>query len=279
MKPKLLLIPLFAILLTAIATFAHQPRIVDSNETVVINPIVSKAYYGTLSGEFHTYSLNSEEDFDLYVGILMPFSEESKKDVSAEIYKEGKSVQVLGGKSASWKKMFEFFGQSTYLKSGEYKERVDAGKYTIIVSSTNNDSKYALAIGETEAFNGKEIVNALRLIPELKRNFFNESPLSFVKSPFGWGYILIMYILAFVFGLLYRYILKTFAKGTVRGVNNNIGNYDRTIRLTIWLGLLIWAITTSWSPWLLFFSGFALFEALFKWCGFYAAIGRSTCPY
>lgn len=279
MKPTLLLIPLFAILFTAIATFAHQPRIVDSNETVVINPNVSKAYYGTLSGEFHTYTLNSEEAFDLYVGILMPFSEQSKKDVSAEIYKEGKSVQVLGGKSADWKKMFEFFGQSTYLKSGEYKERVDAGKYTIIVSSTNNDSKYALAIGETEAFNGKEIVNALRVIPELKRNFFNESPLSFVKSPFGWGYILIMYILAFVFGLLYRYILKTFAKGTVRGVNNNIGNDDRTIRLTIWLGLLIWAITTSWSPWLLFFSGFALFEALFKWCGFYAAIGRNTCPY
>lgn len=279
MKPKLLLIPLFAILFTAIATFAHQPRIVDSNETVVLNPDVSKAYYGSLSGKYHTYTINAQEAFALYVGILMPFSEDSKKDVSVEIYKNGDSIQVLGGKSADWKKMFEFFGQSTYWKSDEYKKWVDAGKYTIIVSSSNNDSKYVLAIGETEAFNEKEIINALKVIPELKRSFFNESPLSFVKSPFGWGYILIMYTLAFVFGLLYRYILKTFAKGTVRGLNKNIGNYDRTIRLAIWVGLLIWAITTSWSPWLLFFSGFALFEALFKWCGFYAAIGRNTCPY
>jgi len=277
MKSKLLLVPLFAILFITIPALAHQPRIVDSKDTIVLNPTVSKAYYGKLSGDSHTYTINVTEAFNLYVGILMPFYEESKKDVSAEIYKEGESIQVLGGKSADWKNMFEFFGQSTYLKSGEYKERVDAGEYTIIVSSPNNDSKYALAIGETEAFNGNEIINALRVIPELKRNFFNESPLSFVKSPFGWGYILIMYILAFVFGLLYRYILKTFAKGTVRGVNNNIGNYDRTIRLTIWLGLLIWAITTSWSPWLLFFSGFALFEALFSWCGFYATIGRNTC--
>jgi hypothetical protein len=279
MKSKLLLIPLFALLFPAIASFAHQPRIVESNATVVPNPDVSKAYYGKLSGELHTYTINVQEAFDLYVGILMPFSEDSKKDVSAEIYKNGESVQVLGGKSADWKKMFEFFGQSTYWKSDEYKEGVDAGKYTIIVSSSNNDSKYALAIGQTEAFNGNEIINALRVIPDLKRNFFNESPLSFVKSPFGWGYILTMYILAFVFGLLYRYILKTFAKGTARGVNNNIGNYDRIIRLTIWVGLLIWAITTSWSPWLLFFSGFALFEALFNWCGFYAAIGKNTCPY
>lgn len=277
MKSKLLLVPLFAILFITIPALAHQPRIVDSKDTIVLNPTVSKAYYGKLSGDSHTYTINVTEAFNLYVGILMPFYEESKKDVSAEIYKEGESIQVLGGKSADWKNMFEFFGQSTYLKSGEYKERVDAGEYTIIVSSPNNDSKYALAIGETEAFNGNEIINALRVIPEIKRNFFNESPLSFVKFPFGWGYILIMYILAFVFGLLYRYILKTFAKGTVRGVNNNIGNYDRTIRLTIWLGLLIWAITTSWSPWLLFFSGFALFEALFSWCGFYATIGRNTC--
>ena len=279
MRKKLLLIPLFAILFTAIATLAHQPKVVESNETVVLNPDISKAYYGTLSGEFHTYTINAQEAFDLYVGILMPFSEVSKKDVSAEIYKNEESVQVLGGKSADWKNMFEFFGQSTYLKSGEYKERVDAGEYTIIVSSPNNDSKYALAIGEKEAFNGNEIINALMVIPELKRNFFNECPLSFVKSPFGWGYILVIYILAFIFGFLYRYILKTIFKGTVRGVNNNIGKYDRAIRLAIWLGLLIWATTTSWSPWLLFFSGFALFEALFNWCGFYAAIGRNTCPY
>jgi hypothetical protein len=72
--------------------------------------------------------------------------------------------------------------------------------------------------------------------------------------------------------------LKKFAKGSVRGVHKNIGKKDRIIRLAIWIGLLLWAITTSWNPWLIFFSGFALFEALFSWCGFYAAIGKNTCP-
>lgn len=103
-------------------------------------------------------------------------------------------------------------------------------------------------------------------------------PITFIKSPFGWGLIVIMYILAFLFGFIYRTILKKFAKGSVRGVAQNIGKPDRLLRLAIGVGLLLWAITTTWSPILIFFSGFAFFEAVFSWCGFYAAIGRNTCP-
>jgi len=271
---------LFILALGAVAlpAFAHQPRIVESDEIVVIDPEVSKAYYGELSGAPHVYTISAPESFNLYVGILMPYAEDSKKDVVAEIRKGEELLQVLGGEGAEWESMFEFFGQSNYLDGGEYKASVDAGTYTITVRSTENDSKYSLAIGETEAFDGKETINALNLIPELKSNFFEESPISFIKSPFGWGYILIMYIFAFVFGFLYRFILKKFAKGSVRGVHKNIGKYDRVIRLAIWLVLLIWAITTSWSPILLFFSGFALFEAIFSWCGLYAALGKNSCP-
>jgi len=281
MKKYLLAISIFSVFtigLVASPTFAHQPRVVDRDEILVIDPEVSKAYYGELSGVHHLYTINTTEPFDLYVGILMPYAEDSKKDVVAEIRKGEKLLQVLGGENAEWVSMFEFFGQSTYWDGGEYKERVDAGEYTISVSSTNNDSKYSLAIGSIEAFDGKETLNALNLIPELKRNFFNESSFSFIKSPFGWGYILVMYILAFVFGFLYRFILKKFAKGSVRGVHKNIGKYDRGIRFAVWFVLLVWAVTTLWSPILLFLSGFALFEAIFGWCGFYAALGKSTCP-
>lgn len=278
MKIKLLLVLLPVLLFFAVPAFAHQPRVVESEKTAVVDPAVSKAYYGTLSGEPHIYTINAVEPFDLYVGILMPYIEDSKKDVVAEIRSNDKLLMTLGGKNVDWKSMFEFFGQSTYWDGGVYKEYVDAGEYTITVSSPDNDSKYSLAIGEIEAFNGSETINALKIIPELKQNFFNESPLSFIKSPLGWGYILSMYILAFVFGFVYRFILNIYAKGSVRGVNKNIGTLDRLIRLSIWLGLLVLAISTSWSPWLLFFSGFALFEALFSWCGFYAALGRNTCP-
>jgi hypothetical protein len=269
--PILLLIPLFELQ-------AHQPRIVETEAIEVVEPEISKAYYGELSGAPHTYTISSDEDFDLYVGILVPDTKDSQKDVAAEILKDNELVETLGGREAEWTSFFEPFGQSTYWEGGEYKTRADAGSYTVLVSNPNNEGKYSLAIGEIEAFDGKEGVNALKLIPDLKRDFFDESSISFIKSPFGWGYILIMYILAFIFGFLYRAILKRFAKGTVRRVHHNIGKYDRALRLAIWLGLLFWAITTSWSPWLLFFSGFALFEAIFSWCGFYAAIGKNTCP-
>ncbi len=92
------------------------------------------------------------------------------------------------------------------------------------------------------------------------------------------GYIFIMFFLAFVFGFSYRFLLKKFAAKTVRGVSKNIGKPDRAVRLTIGVVLFLWAIFTNWSPVLLFFSGFCFFEAIFSWCGFYAALGRNTCP-
>jgi len=273
---------LFALILllvsSPVSTSAHQPRLVETEEITVVDPAVSKAYYGVLRGSPHTYTVNTKDSLDLYVGILMPYAEDSKKDVVAEIRRGDEVIQVIGGEDAEWESMFEFFGQSSYWDGGDYKAEVEAGTYTITVSSSDNDSKYSLAIGEIEAFDSSEMINALHLIPELKSKFFNESPISFIKSPFGWGYILIMYILAFVFGFLYRFALKKFAKGSLRGVHKNIGKHDRTVRFALWVGLLLLAITTSWNPLLLFFSGFALFEALFSWCGLYAALGKNTCP-
>lgn len=104
-----------------------------------------------------------------------------------------------------------------------------------------------------------------------------DQPITFIKSPFGWGLIVVMYLLAFLVGFIYRIILKKFAKGSVRGVAQNIGKPDRLLRLAIGVGLLLWAITTTWSPILIFFSGFAFFESIFSWCAFYQAIGKNTC--
>lgn len=87
-----------------------------------------------------------------------------------------------------------------------------------------------------------------------------------------------MYVLAIIFGVAYRALLKRFAQGSVRGLGENIGTPDRALRFALGAGLLIWAVTTTWSPLVLFFSGFCFFEAAFSWCGFYAAIGRTTCP-
>ena len=283
MKKQLLTISILSILAFGVFVLpstvsAHQPRITESRLTQVPDPEISKAYYGKLTGEPDVYVINASDAFDLYVNVLVPDIAGQKKDVSAVVLKNGKELAVLEGINFEWKKFYEPFGADSYWMGPEYKARAEAGTYEIRVWSSNNDSKYSLAIGEIEAFDGKEGINTLTAIPKLKNTFFEVSPVSFIKSPFGWGLIVIMYTLAFVVGFLYRVILKKFAKSQNRIVTKNIGKLDRLIRLAIGIGLLVWAITTSWNPWLLFFSGFALFEALFSWCGFYAAIGKNTCP-
>ncbi len=257
---------------------AHQPRITESRLTTVIEPEISKAYYGELDGVQDVYIIEANEAFDLYVNILVPDIAGQKKDISAVILKDGTELAKLDGPTFEWKEFYEPFGADTYWMGPEYKARTEAGTYEIRVFSLENDSKYSLAVGQIEAFGGKEGFNALTIIPQLKRDFFNESPIGFIFSPFGWGLIVIMYLLAFIVGLIYRAILKKLAQGTVRGVHKNIGKGDRVLRLAIGLGLLVWAITTTWNPILIFFSGFAIFEAIFSWCGFYAALGKNMCP-
>ncbi len=275
----------FVLFCMPILALAHQPRITESRLTTVPDPEVSKAYYGELTGEPDFYTIDAKEPFDLYVNILVPDIAGQKKDVLVDIILDqrgteasGAWVMPLGNANFEWKKMFEPFGHDNYWQGPEYKNRVRAGKYDIRVSSPNNDSKYTLAIGEIEAFDMKEGLNAIKLIPQLKKDFFNKSPLGFIRSPFGWGLIVVMYILAGIVGLIYRALLKRFATGSVRSLNKNIGKPDRLIRLALGLGLLLLAMLTTWSPLLIFISGFCIFESLFSWCGFYAAIGKNTCP-
>lgn len=257
---------------------AHQPRITESRQTFVSEPEISKAYYGKLAGEPDIYTIEAPKPFDLYVNVLVPDIPGQKKDVSATIFKDGNEVAVLEGINFRWEQFYEPFGSDHYWRGPEYKTRVLAGRYEVRVWSSNNDSKYALAIGEKEAFDLNETVNALTLIPQLKKDFFEESPVSFIKSPFGWGLIISMYLFSFVVGLLYRFFMKKIARGTIRGVHKNISMTDRVVRLGAGVALFLFAIFTSWNLIILFFSGFTLFEAIFSWCGFYAAIGKNSCP-
>ncbi len=275
---KVIPLILITFLLVPALVSAHQPRITESRLTQVPDPEISKAYYAELSGEPDVYVIKADAPFDLYVNVLVPDIAGQKKDVSAVILKDNKELAVLEGINFEWKKFYEPFGADTYWMGPEYRARAEAGTYEIRVWSSNNDSKYSLAIGEIEAFDQKEGMNALTIIPELKKDFWGESPITFIKSPFGWGLIVIMYILAFVVGFIYRAILKKFAPQSAHGAPRNIGKSDRLLRVVIGVGLLLWAITTTWSPILIFFSGFAFFEAIFSWCGFYAAMGKNTCP-
>lgn len=281
----LIIIPVLFLIMPGRA-LAHQPRIVHEDLTEITNPEVSQAFYGELHGAQAEYRINSARDFRLYIGILVPDVPNIRKDIAAEIYrlKDGakETVALLDGSRFKWTPFYERFAGDNYFWGPEYaaddsqkavvlKGRlVPGGDYRIRVFSQNNQGKYVLVVGDLEEFPPKEMLSALSIVPQLKLRFFGEGLLKTIMSPFVWGYILICYISAFAAGFLLRAMLKKGGK--------NIGKPDRLLRLLISAGLLVWAVTTTWNPVLLFLSGFTLFEAIFSWCGFYAALGKNACP-
>lgn len=259
-------------------SYAHQPRMPEGNSIVVLEPEISKAYYTQLSWQTHVYTLSSSTPFELYINILLPYKENPEKNISFTVVdKRTWESRLFDGKDYTWKTFFEPFGYDTYLQWPEYKEKKPAGDYEIIVSSPLNQQTYALAIGEAEQFDLKETINALNLIPKIKRDFFWTSPISFLLSPMGWWYVLIMFMISFLFWFLYRTLLKVFSSWSPIRYNKNIATSGRWMRAICWVILLIIAVMTSWSPFMLFFSGFCFFESLFSRCWLNAALGRNTC--
>jgi hypothetical protein len=180
------------------SAIAHQPVLVDSEATEVIEPEISKAYFGKLLGEPHTYRIDSAVEFDLYVGILVPEDGSPKKDVAAEIFAGTQPMAAIGGAGADWVTFYEPFGQNTYWDGGEYRTRAPAGVYTIKISSPDNQGKYSLAIGEIEFFDLEDRANALVVLPEIQREFFGTSPVEMVGTRFGIFNLVVILVAALV---------------------------------------------------------------------------------
>ena len=95
MKKIILLIILFSINFTF--TFAHQPKLIkyspSSNEPHdVIEPEISKAYYGKLSGEPHFYKIESDSEFSFYAGITIPKIDDKIKWISLEVFDQNNNL-------------------------------------------------------------------------------------------------------------------------------------------------------------------------------------------
>lgn len=284
---------IFLTLLSGMA-MAHQPRIVESNFETIQHPEVSQAFYGELKGEPAEFRIQSDQDFTLYVGLLLPDISNIQKDIFAEITHiqngANETIALLDGSQFDWTPFFEEYAQDHYLWGPEYKaddsikgetlkgRPVPAGDYRIKVYSPSNLGKYVLVTGFLEEFPIKEVMKTIITVPRLKAQFFDNPFTSLAASPYVWGYLLGLYALAFIAGFAYRLIVKKLARSSSRQAKHNIRWPDRLLRAAIAIGLFLWAVTTSWSPVLLFFSGFSLFEAIFSWCAFYAAIGKNSCP-
>ncbi|MFC1501601.1 DUF2892 domain-containing protein [Elusimicrobiota bacterium] len=273
---------------------AHNPRIVKENITEINNPEVSQAFYGELRGKEAEFIINSEVEFRLYAGVLVPDIKNVNTDIMAEIYRfkdeKKETLAFLDGSRHEWKPYYEEYAQDNYLWGPEYRadnssdekdikgRLVPAGNYRVKVYSPSNLGKYVLVVGFLEAWSPKDIIKALIDVPPLKLKFFEEPVLKVLLSTFGLAYIIFLYLLAGITDLAYRFILQRLSQNSNRRLKKNIGTTDRLFRAAIGIGLLIWAVMTSWSPILIFLSGFVIFESIFSWCGLYAALGKNTCP-
>jgi len=274
--PSTVLLAAF-LLLVPLSVWAHQPRFVGTDRaTTVVAAEVSKAYYGKLDGVPAEYFINATAPFALYANILVPFGSDAATRPSMEIWRDGQRLAWFDGPTSNWKKFHEEFAGDDYWQGPEYRLDAVAGNYAVIVSNVGNSGKYVLAIGEKEDFPLSETLRALSVIPQLKKDFFGVPKWSFLFSIFGAVEFFLMLAFGFLLGFVYRRLLK-FMPGSRPSTRHNIGRGDRLSRLAIAVAAAVYGLFV-WSPLAFVVAGFVLYEAFAKWCAFYAAIGRNTCP-
>ena len=94
---KKLLLILVLVFFNFKVVYAHQPKLIkyspSSNEPHdVINPEISKAYYGKLNGEPHYYKIESDTEFSFYVGITIPKIDDNIKWISLEVFDQNNNL-------------------------------------------------------------------------------------------------------------------------------------------------------------------------------------------
>lgn len=179
----------FLFLVSAPSVLAHQPRIIyyQQGDIEISNPEVSQAFYDELKGELRNYFIDSDKDFDLYINLLVPAQENRDGRYSAKIFLQGREEEIafLDGLSFGWQEFYEEFGRDYYFKGPELEQRFSAGRYKMEVFSGDNQGKYVLAVGKTEAYDTQSLLNIYWQLPLLKITFFKTSPLQFFLTPFG----------------------------------------------------------------------------------------------
>ena len=147
---------------------AHKPNLVKDSPSaskphLVVNPEISKVYYGKLSGSAHYYKLDTDKKFLFYTGILTPKINKKNKWFSVDVFDENNNIiYEADGSNYEWKEWYEPYSKDWYWKGPEIGSNVnedfkvsftlEAGTYLIKVYNENNSGAYSLAIGEQEFF-------------------------------------------------------------------------------------------------------------------------------
>lgn len=207
------------------AAQAHQPRIVGPSAEItnIHNPEISQAFYGQLKGEPALFQVQSDQWFNLYVGILVPDVADVDKDVSVLVSRKTEQGEqemfLLDGQNYNWQLFYEEFGGDHYFQGPELRAfdspddlphgtRVSEGTYIIKVYSSDNQGKYVLVVGEKEEFPPAEIINTIITLPQLKMNFFDKSPFAVYNSLIGVYLFIPLTAVVFLIALVVWLVIK-----------------------------------------------------------------------
>jgi len=215
-RKLILLIILVGALFFLFPAAAHQPRLVYkevlSQETpaLIVKPDVSQAFYGQLKQTSDYYRFDLDQPLKFYFGLLSPADKEERQDFSAELLEinSGRLIQALESQDLLWPSYFEKFAGDKYFKGPEATLDLPAGSYLIKVSNPSNEGKYVLVVGQKEVFTGKSLVETLKELPTLKKEFFGLSPLAAFFNLIGLFALLalagILTLLFWIKGLFWR---------------------------------------------------------------------------
>jgi hypothetical protein len=173
------LVMLFAALVIFSAASAHIPQLAPelsdyTNPVIVSDPVTSYAFYGKLNGAPQVYKIESNQSFNLYVNLLVPYvGQELNSFIGFDIVKDGKVIANFSSYN-NWTKWYEEYGKEWYLWGPTYDDNATAGTYYVTVYSSTNSESYSLATGKNEKFGAPEIVWAMIVVPYINAKFWGD---------------------------------------------------------------------------------------------------------
>jgi dipeptidase E len=190
-----------------------------TGDVTINNPETSQAFYDELKGQPRNFSVNSEEDFNLYINILVPESANRDGRYSATIFSENDSLENslqakqqiarLDAELTEWQEYYDSSTRDYYLKGSELEQRLPAGKYKIEIYSNDlpaqagNTGKYVLNVGKNKSNDILPILNAYWQLPLLKATFLKTDVLQFFLTPLGVAGISVFGVVLVLLALLY----------------------------------------------------------------------------
>ena len=168
---------------------SEDKNLTKENPYVIKEPEVSLALYGSLKGEDHYYKIDSEKDFNLYIGILTPKLDgetEPKNKVYFKVFKKDENDDFVEVKfedyptgiveDHKWYEWYEPYGRKWYWVGPEVGKNLNVpigkypeGEYYIKVFNENKEGNYSLAVGYIEKFSFFDIFSLNSTVKKLDK--------------------------------------------------------------------------------------------------------------